>query len=147
MKMNEIINNISPAVTFLTAEEIPQLTGTEKQIAWAEKIRTNYGKTYLHVAIKKMSDGRPINAERTQKYVKGTAEEIAKFVLEEATALAAGYDDLLETKIDEEMATQKDMVARYNRYKALVTDKNSAAWWIENRDADFSAYLDGKKIF
>lgn len=146
MKANEIIKNISPEVTFLMADEIPQLTGTEKQIAWATKIRTNYGKTYLHVAIKKMSDGRPINAERTQKYVKGTAEEIAKFVLEEATALACGYEDLLETKIDDAVETQKDMVARYNRYKYLITEKISAAWWIENRNTDFSAYLDGKEI-
>lgn len=103
------------AVRFAQENALPTLEGSEKQIAWAEKIRTE------KLAELKTSAAK---AEMSLQELKNaTAEMIAKSIAaigeEKHNATLASVTEKLQAKID-----------TYQKAKA----ETSAKWWIENRD-------------
>lgn len=125
---------------------LPELNGSTSEIAEAKRIRSEKGK-YLqnYVATK----GGTASAEITSKYINGTPEERAQFVLQQAEKKTFGNSSLLPDKIKSEIATQKEYADRYSRFTELMTRHKSASWWTGQGNTKVSTtamkdYIDGK---
>lgn len=125
---------------------LPELSGSSSEISEAKRIRNEKGK-YLqnYVATK----GGTASAEITSKYINGTPEERAQFVLQQAEKKTFGNSSLLPDKIKSEIATQKEYANRYSRFTEVITRHKSASWWTGQGNTIVSTaamkdYIDGK---
>ena len=154
MAWREVKDLLSYALTSLKApkalkkEEMPELKGTEKQVAWAKKIRNEIG-SYCIYYIKKSLNGRPLKALFSTKYINHEIDEV--------------YESMVNGGSEEKYAIKhrgwrKDFwvknIEMYNRFYDMFTKNDSAVFWINNRisfnstnQVNLERYLDGEYEF
>ena len=110
--------------------ELPKLEGTEKQVAWAEKIRDEILHSLVN-ALKQTEDGRPCNAIEYMTSKEKMVEWIEQGFCEEQ---------------------------KQNRYKTIIylakcvermnkiASNRSAKYWIDNRTNQMANYMNQKLI-
>lgn len=119
----------------------PQLEGSDKQIAWAKKIRAEF--------VPKLAQSVFANQQDLVKTLNsGEKEEVAKRIYESAVSTYKNRYNYISNKKEAKRLTDKDIanyvkreVSRYNTVKdqvrainKLATNK-SAKFWIENRNS------------
>lgn len=119
----------------------PQLEGSEKQIAWAKKIRAEF--------VPKLAQSVFANQQSVVKALNsGGKEEIAKNIYEDAVNTFKNRYSYISDKKEAERLTNKDIsdyvkreISRYKKVRnqiqainKLATNK-SAKFWIDNRNS------------
>lgn len=118
----------------------PQLEGSEKQIAWAKKIRAEF--------VPKLAQSIFAYNQDLVKAINGGKEAVAKQIYENAVNTFKNRYSYISDKKEAERLTNKDIadyvkrqVSTYNtlanRVKALneLAQNKSAKFWIDNRNS------------
>lgn len=139
MDSNEIKKRI-PKQDAFTVKMPAKLEGSDKQIEWADQIRKKILKTLGLYTVNRMSDGRSCIGmwEIAKKGEDAIVEDILNSPLVTSTE-----GRLRQEKIENHISGFNDLAERIRRLES-ITQKTSAAWWIENRNTDFERIIDGK---
>lgn len=129
-----------PDVKEFSLDRPPQLEGSEKQIAWAKKIRAEF--------VPKLAQSIFAYNQDLVKAINGGKEAAAKSIYESAVNTFKNRYSYISDKKEAERLTNKDIadyvkreVSTYNtlanRVKALnqLAQNKSAKFWIDNRNS------------
>lgn len=139
MESNEIKKRIPEQSAFVV--KMPaKLEGSDKQVEWADQIRKKVLKTLGIYTVNRLSNGDPCFGmwETAKKGEEAVVENILNSPLVTSTE-----GSLRQEKIENHISAYKDMAERIKRLES-ITQKTSAAWWIENKNIDFERIVDGK---
>lgn len=114
---------------------MPALEGTEKQVAWANKIRNSIVQEIASYATRRDSEGRPSTMVYTYLGGKSAME---KSVKDELTDYMSGATKA--RVISNRIETFKDAKVRLERLHSISREK-SAKFWIENRTDSEKNYM------
>lgn len=141
-----IANQLTTPIKIIDRGGLPALNGPENEIAEAKMIRNKTGK-YLQNYV--ATNGGTASPEITSKYINGSAEERAAFVMKRAEDMTFGNKKLLPDKIKSEITAQKEQADRYSRFTEVITHQKSAEWWTGQGSTAVATtamenYIDGK---
>lgn len=115
----------------------PNLTGSQKQIDWATKLRNDALKDLGGYAITRTSDGKPSNLINiAQKGQKAMADDILNNPLINSIA----NPTLKQQKIDAQIASYQDLARRIKVLNTIFAHSDSK-YWIDNRKNSPDNYL------
>ncbi|MDR2092302.1 MAG: hypothetical protein LBP58_03145 [Azoarcus sp.] len=115
------------------AATLPELTGTEKQIAWAETLRQKM-LARAHEYAPLMDILRDVHYMRTRQGVeeiialRAAMDEAAKNIPERGRYHALASADNLMRAVES--------AARYQKFLEIMARETRASWWINHRDAE-----------
>lgn len=124
---------------------LPQLEESEKQIAWARKIRQMQVGALVQYATNRQSDGRPFGY--FNKVVEGKKSVLSQ--IKGSPLVRETTGNLQREKIDGFIRSYNDVTRRYSTVKEIFETHTSAKYWIDHRDShgqyELMAIIDGKK--
>lgn len=122
---------------------LPALEGSEKQVAWAEKIRSEYANYTLDdlfdrdekTAIKAMDVMEKITGNRMSFYGADNKHEQMQMEFKENNPKPDRSDKEALKKYREKKAQMEANYKKwlYNEYKKLLKGQTRASWWIDHR--------------
>ena len=141
-----VANQLTTPIKIIDRGGLPELSGSANEVEKAKRIRNQTGK-YLQNYV--ATNGGTASPEITSKYINGSAEEKAAFVMKRAEDMTFGNKKLLPDKIKSEIAAQKEQADRYSRFTEVITHQKSAKWWTGQGSTAVATtamenYIDGK---
>lgn len=117
--------------------ELPRLQGTEKQVAWAEKIREETLSELWWYTINRDSEGKPSMAAET--YARGK-DAMVRSIRESPLVSLAGNEHVRNENIQRQINGFRDAKRRLEAYHS-ISQNTSASFWIDNRTNVLQNYL------
>lgn len=109
--------------------ELPQLTGSAKQIAWAEKIREETLSDLWDYTINRDSNG---NMSRSAEIYAGGKAAMEKSIRENPLVSMAGNERVRNEHVQRQVNGFHDAKRRLEAYHSISQNPN-ASFWIDNR--------------
>lgn len=122
----------------LLKKNFPALTGTKKQVEWAEEIREGIRKELSYYSRYFLSDGRPCALFNV---LKQGNEAVIKDIL--ASVSHFDNETVKKERIASRISAYKDLAKRIKRYNEIMSN-SSAVFWIDNRRNCSDNYMDKK---
>lgn len=126
----DIMSRLPNAPKEFYMSDAPKLTGTEKQVRWANSIRQQVAEDLFNYATTQTSDGKRADLTET---VFGGKNAMLKSI-QDSPLVSMTTGAVRQQKIDSAIDGFKDAAARYERATSIVTSHTSASWWIDNRN-------------
>lgn len=124
---------------FELIQSLPQLKGSEKQVAWAKKIRREVGPELISYAINFTSDGR-----RSGLYDIATQGRSAiKKDIYESLLVKSATGKVKQEKIQNSFKGYQDLARRIQTVNSILQN-DSAKFWIDNRTNTLANYMNKK---
>lgn len=111
-----------------TVESFPALTGTEKQVKWANKIRDEVYDTLVGEMYKTESGFRT----EAPNYIT-SAKDMQTWVRQTRDAFKMANSKILKEKINNSIDSLRRASDQYGRIRALIEKETSAKFWIDHR--------------
>lgn len=125
-----IIGRLPDTPKGFSMSDAPKLTGTEKQVKWANSIRKQIAEDLFDYAVTRTSDGRRSDVMET---VFGGKQAMMKSIADSPlVSMTSGA--VRAQKIDSQISGFTDAARRYERATSVITSHTSASWWIDNRN-------------
>lgn len=118
-------------------DELPQLIGSEKQVAWAEKIREETLSDLWNYTITRNSNGNMSRSAEIYAQGKGAME---KSIRENPLVSMAGNERIRNEHIQRQISGFSDAKRRLEAYHA-ISQNTSASFWIDNRTNQAKNYM------
>lgn len=135
------ISGLPSENSYKIISKLPSLTGSEKQISYATKIRNEIGRAALYQATARTSDGRPSSLMQTAK--KGNAA--IKNDINNNALIKSSTGSVKKEKIKDAVNGYKDLSDRISRVNEVLSN-SSAKFWIDNKYGDkIMKYIDTGK--
>jgi hypothetical protein len=109
-------------------ESFPALTGTEKQVKWANKIRDEVYDTLVGEMYKTESGFRT----DAPNYIT-SAKDMQTWVKQTRDAFKMANSKILKEKINNSIDSLRRASNQYGRIRALIEKEKSAKFWIDHR--------------
>lgn len=126
------INRIPERDEYVIKGSLPQLEGSEKQVAWAQDIRKQTVQNLYRYATSYTSDGRPFGKENFRDIAQGR-EAVAKSIMNHPL-VSGSSGKTRQEKIEERISSYRDIADRVKIVREIASNK-SAKFWIDNRSA------------
>jgi hypothetical protein len=109
-------------------ESFPALTGTEKQVKWANKIRDEVYDTLVGEMYKTESGFRT----EAPNYIT-SAKDMQTWVKQTRDAFQMSNSRILKEKVNNSIDSLRKASDQYGRIRSLIEKETSAKFWIDHR--------------
>lgn len=132
----EAVYNSLPDKTAYEAKDLPELSGSEKQVKWAETLREEADEVLWHYAIHRDGRGNPSGLHDIA--IKGRNK--IKEYIEDNPLVDTTSGKLRAEKISDQIAAFRELADRVKRYNEIMSN-SKASYWIDNRDSTLQNYM------
>lgn len=110
-------------------DNLPALTGTQKQVSWGNQIREQV-LGQLGQAMYRTSNGYPT---RAPDYVTSESD-MKKFVKSTTEAFSGSSKSILKEKVNDSIGSLTTASTQISNLKSLISKETSAKFWIDHRN-------------